>query len=129
MTPPSVSEQPKRLEAGDAFAPDDQMVVYCDAQRPAGLDDLACHVDVGRRRGRIARRMIVQEPMGPSKTLNYIRKLSRFGVGGDVDWGALATALSFDTVPGVFSHRRSPVPTLAERFLIAPMNACATSSA
>ena len=41
-------EQPQRLEAGDALAADDEVVVDEDLQGLAGFDDLAGHVDVGR---------------------------------------------------------------------------------
>src|SRR5690348_9887162 len=40
------SDQAQRLEAGDAVAADDQMVVDSDTQDLQRLDDLTCHVDV-----------------------------------------------------------------------------------
>ena len=53
-------EQPQRLEAGHALAPDHQVVVDIDLQRLAGLDDLLGHVDVGPRRGGVSTGVIMQ---------------------------------------------------------------------
>ena len=57
------SKQPERLEAGDAIAADDEVVVDGDPQAAARLDDLPRDVDVGGGGRRIARRVVVQEPM------------------------------------------------------------------
>src|SRR5258708_36202411 len=48
------SQQPLALEADMALAADDDVVVDRDAERARGLDDLACHVDVGAARRRVA---------------------------------------------------------------------------
>ena len=42
-------------------AADDQVVVHSDTQRLGGIDDVAGHRDVGFRRGRIARGMVVRQ--------------------------------------------------------------------
>lgn len=45
-----------------AVAADDDVVVDSDAQRFRGVDDLLRDIDVGARRRRIARRVIVDQP-------------------------------------------------------------------
>eukprot|EP01035_Chromulina_nebulosa_P037303 gene37303-50340_t len=47
------SHQAQRLETGHAVAADHQVIMDSDAQGPGGLDDLAGHVDVGGRGGRV----------------------------------------------------------------------------
>ena len=45
-----------------AFAPDDDVIVDGHAERGADVDDLARHLDIGTRGGRVAGRMVVQRP-------------------------------------------------------------------
>ena len=45
-------------------AADDQVVVHRDAERLGGIDDVAGDRDVGFRRGRIARGMVVHQDQG-----------------------------------------------------------------
>ena len=53
-------DQPQPLETGVAFLADDDVVVHGNAQRLGHVDDRLRHLDVGARRRRVARRMIVQ---------------------------------------------------------------------
>lgn len=106
-------EKSQRLEAGHAVTGGDQVVVDADAKGASRLDNLAGHVDVGGRRRRIARGVIVQEPTELGKLRGLLRKLPDFRIAGDVDWGALATVPSIDTVPSVLSHSGSPRPTVS----------------
>ena len=53
-------------QAGMPAAADDQVVVHGDAERLGGADDVAGHRDVGLRRRRIARRVVVHQDIVPS---------------------------------------------------------------
>ena len=53
-------------------APDDDVIVHRDAERPRRIDDHARHVDVGARGRRIARGMVVHHPYGPHNVLIYM---------------------------------------------------------
>src|SRR5262245_17987562 len=63
------SNQLEALEAGVALASDDDVVVDGDAQRPGGIDDLLGHVDIGARRGGIARGVVVHQDDGAGRQL------------------------------------------------------------
>ena len=52
---------PKLAQAGMAVAADDDVVVQYHAERGGGFLDILGHGDVGLRRGRIARGMIVHQ--------------------------------------------------------------------
>ena len=54
-------DQHEPAEAGVALLADDDVVVHHDAERLRGSDDLLGHLDVGARRRRIARGVIVHE--------------------------------------------------------------------
>ena len=54
-------DQPQSLESGMAFLADDDVVVHGNAERFRHIDDGLRHLDVGARRRRIARRMVVQD--------------------------------------------------------------------
>lgn len=58
---PAGSDQLERPEARMAVAADDDVVMHFEAKLVARLDEAASHVDIGRRRCRVARGMIVQE--------------------------------------------------------------------
>ena len=51
--------QPQPFQAGVAVLADDDVVVHLDPQRLGHVNDLARHVDVGARRGRVAGRVVV----------------------------------------------------------------------
>ena len=55
------SNEAQRLEARMAFTANDNMVVNGDAEGCGACDDLLRHVDVGTRRRRVARRVVVHE--------------------------------------------------------------------
>ena len=57
-----LSDQPQPLEAGVAVPADDDVVVDRDAEGLGRLDDGLRHVDVGVRRRRVARGVVVDEP-------------------------------------------------------------------
>lgn len=81
------SEQPKRLEAGDALAADDQMVVHADLQGAAGLDDLPGHVDVGAGGGGVAAGVVVEKPSKSRNAMILIGKIPVSWIAGDAEWG------------------------------------------
>lgn len=53
--------QSQPLEAGVPFLIDDNVIVYGDAKRPGDLDDRLRYLDIGARRRRVARGMIVHQ--------------------------------------------------------------------
>jgi hypothetical protein len=56
-----ISNQLQRLQARVAVLADNEMVVHCDTERARDLHDRLRHLDVGARRRRITRGMVVQE--------------------------------------------------------------------
>ena len=64
-------DQPQPLQAGMAVLADDNVIVHGDVERAGDLDDPLGHLDVGLRRGRIARRMIMDQPIQSEKVLFY----------------------------------------------------------
>lgn len=54
-------EQPRAPEARVLLAADQEMVVDRDAERFGGLSDLACHLDIRARRGRVSSGRIVHQ--------------------------------------------------------------------
>ena len=60
---PPRSDQQQALHARIAVLADDDVVVDGDAERLGGVDDLFGHFDVGTRRRRVARGMVVQLPL------------------------------------------------------------------
>src|SRR6185437_1316545 len=108
--PRQLSNQPERLEAGDAVATDDEVVVDGDAQGAAGLDHLPGHVDVGGAGGGVARGVVVQDQITPHIRLFYKKILSYSIFAGDGDWGRYDVEFRFDTVPSPsvpFTHREA----------------------
>ena len=55
-----ISNQLQRLQARVSVLADDEVVVHRDAERACDLHDRLRHLDVGARRCRIARGMVVQ---------------------------------------------------------------------
>ena len=54
------SDQPQPLEARMPVPADDDVIVHRDPEWLGGADDRMRHVDIGARRGGVARRMIVE---------------------------------------------------------------------
>jgi hypothetical protein len=50
---------------------DDDVIMHRDTKRPGGFHDRLRHVDVGPRRGRIAGRVIVDQPVQPVISLCF----------------------------------------------------------
>jgi hypothetical protein len=61
------------LQARVTVLADDDMVVHGNAERGRDLDDRLGHMDIGLRRGRIARGVVVQEAIAWSIGLNVHR--------------------------------------------------------
>jgi hypothetical protein len=68
-TAPCASRQLQLLETGVASFADDDVVMHGNAERAGDLDDRPGHLDVGARRRRVARRVIVHEATAPRNKL------------------------------------------------------------
>lgn len=91
------SDELQALQARMAVAADDDVVVHGDPHRPRRLDDGARHVDVGAGRGRIPRRVVVDQPVKLRKLLYFNRIYN--GANEVVPVSGVCNSRQFGTIP------------------------------
>lgn len=80
-----------------AVLADDDVIVHRDAERVGDADDRLGHLDVGRRRCRIAGRMIVDQPVKLRKLLYFNRIYN--GANEVVPVSGVCNSRQFGTIP------------------------------